>query len=237
MARFLLVVIFVFSAASSQAEGFVWKNQISFLSDYYSRGISQTNNLPSPQFETTVFHESGFFAGLFVSRVEYADGDQADQELDYYVAFNESIDNFYYRLGLLYFTYPNSDSSLNYNFLEWDFGLGYQFAKLYSEISLRYSPNHFAASGKANYFKWQTKVPISSTLNAKGHIAHRQVEDNQAFFNIPDSYDWEIGLEYRPIENVELISKYVNSDFKNATECPGDDLCSGRVIAGIRYHF
>ncbi len=101
-----------------------------------------------------------------------------------------------------YYTFPDADSSLDYNFWELDLGLGYNFGPLYSELSLKRSPNHFASSGELRYVKLEGHVPIQDQLKIKSHIAHRYIEDNEVFYNIPDSFDWEIGLEYKPVEDV-----------------------------------
>ena len=238
--RLLRVLILLFAltpAAEACASDFTWVNKISFLSEYYSRGISQTEERPAPQYETTLFHSSGLFAGIFVSRVEFLDGDQADQELDYYAAYQETIGNWHYRVGAIYFTYPNSDENLKYNFLEFDAGLGYNFGPVYTEASFRFSPNHFGDSGKEIYSKLITQIPINEKLKMKNHIAYRSVEKNEVFFNIPDSFDWELGFEYQtPIEGAAVLGKYVDSTFRR-NECLNTDYCNERLIFGVSYTF
>ena len=234
----LLMMIFALMNASKVcASDFTWVNRVSFLSEYYSRGISQTEERPAPQYETTLFHSSGLFAGIFVSRVEFLDGDQADQELDYYLAYQETNGNWYHRVGAIYFTYPNSDENLNYNFLEFDAGIGYNFGPVYTEASFRFSPNHFGDSGKEIYSKLVTHIPIREDLKMKNHLAYRSVEKNEVFFNIPDSFDWELGLEYQtPIDGTALLLKYVDSTF-GRNECFNTDYCNERLIFGITHTF
>ncbi len=233
---FSILLLILCCPTLAQASEFTLVNKISFLSEYYSRGITQTKELPAPQFETTLFHDSGLFAGAFISRVEFLDNDQADQELDAYIAYHKTLDRLYLRAGGLYFTYPNSDDSLDYNFFEADFAIGYNFGPFYSEASLRYSPNHFANSGREYYPKIEVRIPIEDNLRIKSHIAHRSVENNTAFFYIPNSFDWEFGLEYSPIKNVDLIAKYVDSDFKKS-DCFNRSFCDERLITGLRYSF
>jgi len=230
-----VALICVFPKA--HADDFTLVNKASFLSEYHSRGISQTQGSPAPQFSSTVFHKSGAFTGIYVSRVEFLDNDEADLEVDLLLGFHKTIDKLYCRIGAIYYVYPDADSSLEYNFWELDLGLGYNFDSFYSELSLRRSPNHFASSGEMRYVKLETSVPIiQNQLKLKTHIAHRYIEDNQAFFNIPDSFDWEIGFEHQPIENLDLIIKYVDSSLTRK-ECLNSDLCRERLIAGISYHF
>ncbi len=132
--------------------------------------------------------------------------------------------------------FPDAISSLNYDFWEVDAGLGYNFDAFYSEVSLKYSPEHFANSGNLRYVKLEGHLPVHEKLKLKSHIAHRHIQDNVAFSNIPDSFDWEVGVEFKPVSNVDLIFKYVDSSLSKK-ECLNTDLCSERVIAGISYHF
>ena len=212
-------------------------NKVSLFSEYYTRGLSQTQEMPAPQFESTLVHSSGILGGIFVSRVEYFDGDQADQELDYFIAYQQTLENgLYYRIGGIYYTFPNAQSRLKYDFWELDVALGYDFGPLYSELYLRTSPDHYASSGHSRYVRLAARVPIHEKLRIKSHIAHRYIEDNQTFFGIPDAFDWELGFEYTVIDNTDVMVRYVDSSFSQQ-DCLNSDFCSGRVVFGASYSF
>ncbi len=232
----LLLACFVYEANASTTFGdFTLINKAAFFSEYYTRGLSQTRERPAPQLTSIVSHKSGIYGGFFISRVEFADGDQADQELDYVLAYNDTVDKLNYRVGAIYYTFPSSDPSLNYDFIEADLGLGYDFGWIYSEVSLNASPNHFLSSGPSRYAKLQARIPLDR-WTLKGYIAHRHIHNNVAFSNIPDAFDWELGFEYRLIENTDLIVRYVDSSFTNR-ECFNTHYCSERLIVGVSYTF
>lgn len=233
---FLLIGISACVTAKANADDFTVTTKLSLLSEYYSRGIEQTEGNPAPQIFTTIGHKSGIHGGFFVSRVEFADGDQADQELDYFLDFRNKLGDLHYRVGVIYYTFPSADSTLNYNFWELDLGLGYELGPIYSELSLKHSPNHFGASGELRYVKLYTTAPLSEKINFHGHIAHRHIENNAGFGNIPDSFDWEAGIEYKPVKNVGLLAKYVDSSLSES-ECFNSTACRGRIVAGINYYF
>jgi uncharacterized protein (TIGR02001 family) len=230
------VVIFISAASGAFAGDFTLNNKLTFLSEYYSRGFSQTRGSPAPQFMTTLSHSSGVFAGAFISKVEFLDGEEADAELDYFLEYNGFLDNWYYRAGLIYYTFPNADSSFEYDFWELDLALGYNFGPVYTELNLKRSPDHYADSGEMRYVTFRVHVPVTEQLKLKNHIAHRHIEDNVAFFNIPDSYDWETGFEYMPVSYLGIVGKYVDSSLSRS-ECLGTDNCEERIILGINYYF
>lgn len=218
-----------------QASDYVWTNELSFFTEYYSRGISQTREKPAPQLLSIVYNKPhGFYAGIFVSRVEFADSDEADQELDYFFGIQKFIGNWSYRGGIIYYTYPKSDNALNYDFIEFDAAVGYNFNPIYAEASLKYSPNYFFDTGHETYSKLELKSPLINKFQIKSHIAYRQIE-NETRFGVPDNFDWEIGVIYTPQSFVDLTFKYVDSNINDDTVCP--DICNERFIAGITYKF
>ena len=151
------------------------------------------------------------------------------------IVLTMNIDNWNYKLGMVYYTYPNARDDFNYEFFEFDLALGYDFGPFSSTASLRLSPNYFANSGLTKYYTLETKVPITDKVKAIGHIAYREIEDNAAFYGFPDNADWALGAEYNLTDHVKLIGKYVDSNFDTKTICP--DTCNERLITGISYTF
>ena len=230
------LIVFLCAASSVRAQDFFASHKASFLSEYYARGISQTRELPAPQLMSTLAHSSGVFGGFFVTRVEYLDDDQAGQELDFFLAYQNKVEDVYYRTGLIYYLYPGAAPSKNYNFVELDVALGYDFDWIYSELTTRISPNYFGGSGFSTYTKLEARMPIVEKVTMQSHLAYRSIEDNETFYGIPDSFDWEVGFEYKPIENIGLVGKYVDSDIP-VSGCFGKNYCDERLIAGINWYF
>ena len=217
---------------------FTMVNKVYLFSEYYTRGLSQTQEMPGPILESAIVHSSGIYGGVFIARVEYFDGDQADQEWDYFIAHQKKYDNgLYHRIGLIYYTFPNAQSRLKYDFWEADLALGYDFGPLYSEVYLRTSPEHYGNSGHSRYVRLAGTIPLNENkIRLKSHISHRYIEDNQTFFNIPDAFDWEIGFEYTVVENTDFIVRYVDSTLSNR-DCLNSDFCSERFVFGVSYTF
>jgi len=68
---------------SSLFNGFSTSGSVAFLTDYYSRGYSQTEGDPAVQGFLRVDHDSGLYAQLFASNSELDIGSSI--ELDYYL--------------------------------------------------------------------------------------------------------------------------------------------------------
>lgn len=238
MRIFLFVFILSFNALvphRGNAKQYVWANEVSFVSDYYSRGISQTREQPAPQLLSIVFNQTyGLYTGLFVSRVEFNDNDQADQEVDFFAGVQKFLGDWSYRGGIIYYTYPNADKELGYNFIEFDLGVGKKIDPFYVEASIKYSPNYFFKTGKELYSKLEIEAPVSERFTLKGHLAYRAVE-HQERFGVPDNYDWSLGSVYAIDPSVDLEAKYVDSSLSEASDCI--DICSERVIIGVTYKF
>lgn len=229
----VFAVMILISSSDAYGKSFVWINNITLLTDYYSRGISQTRELPTPQVTSYVYNtDHGLYAGTFLSRVEFFDNDEADAELDFYAGIQKFKGNWNYKAGIIYYTYPNADKDLNYNFWEYDLAVGYNFGTVKTEASVKISPDYFAGSGFETYSKLEVKVPIKK-FEFQGHFARREIEDNAAFF-APDNNDWALGINYKPLEKTTLQLKYVDSSFSKR-ECV--DICDGRLIAGLSFDF
>lgn len=235
--RFLLLICAVFPAFPYQgvAGDYVWTNEASFFTDYYSRGISQTKGQAAPQLLSIVFNKQhGLYAGAFVSRVEFNDNDAADLEVDFFFGLKKFIKHWSYRAGLIRYTYPNADNRLKYNFVEFDAGVGYKFNPVYIEASLKYSPNYFFDTGEETYSKVEIEAPVTQKFTLKGHIAYRSIED-EARFGVPNNYDWGLAGVYAAMPTVDVSLKYVGSTLGKEDGCI--DICDGRVIVGLTYKF
>ena len=84
-------------------------------SDYRFRGVTQTFNDPAVQAGFVLSHESGAYAGVWGSNVDF--GGTAHIELDAYSGYATTLDSFANKpvldVGLWYYAYP-SESDLNW---------------------------------------------------------------------------------------------------------------------------
>lgn len=205
---------------------------IGFVSEYSFRGISQSDEHPALQGSIDWSHDSGFYAGVWGSNVDFNDGDEATVETDLYVGYNGEFNGFTYDVGGLYYLYPGADDDLDYDYAELAFALGYNFDVFALSTALNYSPNNFADSGDAYYLAGYVDVPLTflpfeTALNAS--VGHQWIDDNDAF-GVEDYMDWGIGITSN-VEGFDVGLRYIDTDLDEPDECA--DGCDQRVILSI----
>ena len=205
---------------------------IGFVSEYSFRGISQSDEHPALQGSIDWSHDSGFYAGIWGSNVDFNDGDEASVETDLYAGYSGEFSGFAYDIGALYYLYPGADSDLDYDYWEAAFSLGYDFDVASVSGAINYSPDNFASTGDATYVAGYVDVPLTFLpydTKLSGSVGHQWIEDN-AGFGVPDYTDWGIGLSSN-IEGFDIGLRYIDTNLDEPNECA--DGCAERVIFSI----
>ena len=84
---------------------------VSFASDYVWRGMTQSDG-PAIQGGFDFEAESGFYAGIWGSNVNFNDG--AGSELDYYAGYGFSLGDVGVDIGYIAFDYPENETGLDF---------------------------------------------------------------------------------------------------------------------------
>ena len=110
-------------AAAAPASSWSATSNIGFVSDYYTRGISQTFHKPTVQGGFDIAHSSGFSAGIWGSGVTPNTFPDSNTEIDLYANYGGAVgeSGFGYSVGLIGYFYPGG-SWKNYDFLTADVG-------------------------------------------------------------------------------------------------------------------
>ncbi len=87
-----------------QAEGGVTGN-IGVTNNYIWRGVTQTDKKPAVSGGLDYSHGSGFYAGTWASNVDF--GDDTSTEVDLYAGFSNSVGDFSYDVGYIFYGYPD----------------------------------------------------------------------------------------------------------------------------------
>lgn len=224
------------SAAFSDAlkdAGVELSANVGFVSEYSFRGLAQSDERPAIQGGFDLSHESGFYAGVWGSNVDFNDGDEATLEVDFYGGYAGEFNKVSYDLGVLYYAYPGADNDLDYDFWEFAASVGYDFEVVALSASYNFSPNYFADSGDAHYYAVAFEAPIFKGFSLDGHFGHQSIDDESAF-GVEDYNDWHVGLGYN-LYGFDMSLQYVDTDLDETSEC--SDGCEERVIFGISRSF
>ena len=95
--------------AAAPASPWTLTSNISFVSNYYARGVSQSWNMPAVQGGFDITHSSGFYAGAWGSSISERTYVGASTEFDLYGGYNGTIaavDGLGYTVGVIGYFYP-----------------------------------------------------------------------------------------------------------------------------------
>jgi len=189
-------------AASAQDSGVSWN--VSAVSDYLFRSVSQTDEDPTLQGELQWMSPVGVYVGSWASGIDYGPG-SPDVEVDYYLGYQGNIDStMHIDVRLSRYTNPgNSDaawtelSTTTTLYDSWHMSLNYSHEAFASD-----SGGWYVALGKS------FSLPMDLSLSA---AAGRSMFQNNTKAGIRDFIDWNIGLS-RSFGPVDVALGYYGTD-------------------------
>jgi uncharacterized protein (TIGR02001 family) len=166
-------------------------------SDYDFRGISQTAKDPAFQLNLGYSHESGFYAGIWGSNVDFG-APKPDIELDYTVGFagGDAEESVGYDVGVSYYTYLKA-GALNYTEIYAGISAGMFSGKLW------YSPD--IAKTTSWYTEGNGTFPLPNDFAVVAHAGY-------SFGHYWDSnkyFDWSVGVT-KSFGNFATTLKFVD---------------------------
>ena len=209
------------SFAAENATGMSFSGTAALTSDYRYRGLTQTFNDPAVQAGFMLNHDSGVYAGVWGSNVDF--GGTAHLELDPYLGYATTLDSFASKpvldVGLWYYAYP-SESDLNW--LEAYAKLGFSDV-LFKDASLltavNYTNDFVGADVDAWYFNATYTVPFGSTgFSGVAGLGYTDT-DGYDFGGGKDHYfDWKAGVSYNfaAVEGLSAELAAIGTDIETA---------------------
>lgn len=213
-------------ASAAQAESpFSFSGSAAITSDYVFRGYSQTGEDPAFQAGLTASHESGFFAGVWGSNVDFGTGSDADVEVDLFAGYTNTVDNLTYTVTALYYTYPGASSDLEYDYFEAGLDLAYSVENITLTGKIYYSPKFFGtAGGEAWYLSPGVSYALNDMISINGAIGFNELENGD------DYKDWNAGVSLT-FEPFVVDLKYIDTNVAGVKEA------DSRFVASLTYAF
>ncbi|WP_158249290.1 TorF family putative porin [Amnimonas aquatica] len=225
LSRAVVAASLLATGAAAHAE-ITTAGSVAFTSDYKYRGISQTSSGPAVQGGLTLSHDSGLYAALWGSSINFAD---SGLELDPSVGYAFSAGGLDFDVGVLQYGYPGSKED-DLAFTEVYGSVAYAGAKL----GVAYSPNFFGASGKATY----TYVSYGTEVGGLGltaYVGYQTIEDN-ATYGAEDYIDYKLALS-KEVSGLTFEVAYIGTDLSDK-DFGGDATDKdGKVIATVSKAF
>lgn len=157
---------------------------LAFTSDYIFRGISNSNRHPALQGGVDYVHTSGWYAGSWVSSVDFNDGGEAKVEVDGYFGHAGSVGNLSWNAGWLAYVYPGAQQSLQYDSQKLLAGVQYDLSAAVIGLYFDRVKNVFG-SGPANYLETSLVVPLRADVSLDMRLGRQRYDDN-IYLSLPD---------------------------------------------------
>ena len=176
----------VLAGAATVAQAEVSGN-VALTTDYVWRGVSQSDSDPAIQGGFDYAHESGFYAGVWGSNVDFdeAVADSADLEFDIYAGFGGELGGgFGYDVSLIRYMYPGSEADLDWN--ELNASVSYSIFS----VGLAYSNDVFATDEDGIYYYGAVDWEFTPGYTLGAHVGQYDFDTGT-----PDSYvDYGLGV-------------------------------------------
>jgi len=181
----LAALVLLASASIAQAE---ITGNASVVSDYNWRGITQTAGDPAIQGGLDWAHDSGFYAGVWGSNVDFGDCCDENLETDLYFGWSGG-EEFTYNVGLIYYVYPGAEG-INYPEIYGSLGWKWLTGKIsYSNDFGNYDESAFYLEGNG---VWE----LPANFGLKAHLGYSDGDGIKAAYGEDSYFDWSVGVTY-----------------------------------------
>lgn len=203
----------------------------SLVSDYAFRGISQTQEDPALQASLDYTHESGFYAGVWGSNVDFTTpgvpDDGADVEIDTYIGWRFPVgERVAADIQFIRYNYPGTNSGVDYDYNELIGKL--TFGWLTGGVG--WSNDVFGSGESAPYYFTSGAWSLPHAVALSVGIAHYDLDN---VFSVGYT-DYNVGIS-RQFGFFKLGLTYVGTD-DNGEDIFGD-LGGDRLIASIGFTY
>jgi uncharacterized protein (TIGR02001 family) len=183
IAAAVMVPAVVFAQTKAPEPDYTLTGNVSLVSDYRYRGISQTRTKPALQGTVDFAHKSGFYLGTFATNIKWISdaGSKGNLEVDLYGGYKGTISgDLGYDVGLLQYWYPSNDlqkvTTANANTLEAYAGLTYKTygLKYYNSLTNLFgNPN----SKRSGYLDASASYDLGDGWGIAAHIGHQTIRN------------------------------------------------------------
>jgi uncharacterized protein (TIGR02001 family) len=219
LATALAAAVAVPTLASAQAAAqspHTLAGNMTIVSDYRFRGISQTYVQPAIQGGIDYSHAGGFYLGNWnssVSGISFNAG--GGIEMDFYGGYKKGFGDLTLDVGLLQYYYPNARlAGTKYDTLEWYAGLSWKWLTAKYSVTttdwfgVKTATKNSEGSG---YFDLTASYEIAPKLALVGHFGQQTVKN---FGNL-DYTDYKVGVTY-DMSGWLLGAAFISTDADNA---------------------
>lgn len=204
--------------------------------DYVFVGRSNTRGGNALQASVNYIHESGIYAQIWTSNIDFGLPSEGQIEIDYSLGYQGKLNDFDYSATFRYYSFPDSDNKLELDFPALLFTAGHPIGPVYLFSMFGYTPNFAGSTDDTFALESKISVPVPFTLlpidwSVDAGIARLWVEDNERF-RLPDYNYWNFGTKVT-YKNVTADLRYYDTDVSERI-C---EICEDRVVFSLSMIF
>ena len=209
LALFVGTAVGINSAQAGGHEGeetsaHTWSANMSILSEYVFRGITQSNEDPAIQVGIDYGHDSGLYVGFWASSVEFnaTETNETQLETNIYFGIGGSFGSVDYDLGGLFYYYPeeNSDEGAGEQDLfevYGSLGTGFDMSLEPSvTVGFAYSPDYYGEDGDSIYIYGDIGFSFPYGISPYVTLGYLDVDGDQTTPGGYDYFHYVIGASY-----------------------------------------
>lgn len=219
---------------------------LALTTDYVFRGISQTDNDPALQgsleYSLPVAGDAAAaYVGVWGSNVRFmatattSVPGAGTLELDYIAGVRGTLfEKLGYDVNFIYYSYPGSQRTLNYDNVDVGVKLSYDFDIAAPYVGVRYSPDYYGGTDKAWYYSAGIGVPLAYgvlepyKVKAMAEVSRQTIENN-TLWGTPDYSTWMLGVTASAF-TLDFTLAYYDTSISKAQCFGGLSLCDSRVV-------
>ncbi len=185
------------------------------VSDYRFRGVSLTDKDPAAQGTLTLSHESGLYAGTWVSNLQDTPA-YGDVEVDLYVGYGREIaPGTTFDINSTFFIYADSDNGTDSDYMEVGTSLKHDFGVAAVKVGANWAPSRKATGNEDLIYTYgEVSAPVPTTpFTLRGRFG---VQD----LGFTSYNEWQIGAE-TTLGPVSASLSYVDTDISKTDVLAG----------------
>ena len=222
-----ILILIVMTAQSEEQDPPLGKvfPAISWTTDYRLNGVSSSDRGPATQVSLHWWGPDNFYAGIWISQVDFDDPNSTSLELDTYAGRRLPVDRTEYQLELMYSAFDEEVPGPTYDFLQLKTAVTQNFDDGSLSASVRWSPQGAYGAGDTVHADVKATLELNDWLLLNGRIGVSRIERR------PDRRFWSVGLtaRWRPIY---LDLRYVDTSL-SFVECGFVDWCDSAVVGTV----